>query len=112
MYTYTHAYPFKKFVRFLDHVWLQKTVYLCRIASILCANKWLRSALILTSTRQVIRAYLTIHKDIPLLVPYLQTGTIFFTHDVNMSQRRITEIREKNRGVLDPVLVLDIFIKL
>lgn len=67
--------------------------------------------LILTSTLQVIRTYLAVHKDIPLLVPYLQTGTRFPTEHVNTSLHRITEMREKNRGALGPVLVLAILME-
>ena len=78
-------------------------------------KKWLRSVwvfkLILTSILQVIRTYPTVLKDIPLLVPYLQRGTRFPTEHVNMSQQTITEMREKNRDSLGPVLVLAVFME-
>jgi len=60
---------------------------------------------------QVIRNYVAVHKDTSLLVAYLQTGTRFPTEHENVSQHRITEMREKNRGALGPVLVLAIFME-
>lgn len=67
--------------------------------------------LILSSTLRVIRTYLAGHKDMPLLILYLQTGTGFLIEHVDKSQQRITEIREKNRGAVGLVLALAIFME-